>query len=230
MAARGEPLGDQPHRVLGAADAVLPEGRLLGEEEKLHRGRAMGPADGGRKEPRHQSRSRTALPSRPRPEDRGMTTDMAGGPIFLLGIQRGGTNQLLNVLRSHPATYWPGGEFHEVFRPRSLRAEGPLRSLRKLARYAPILLDRRRHPRPRPAAGARRAARRGARGRAVAAGLARSAAQPPLGRAPTRRRCAGTASSATPRRPTGCWSRRSTTTSPSCPTSSRSTPTPASSG
>ena len=104
-----------------------------------------------------------------------MTTDMAGGPIFLLGIQRGGTNQLLNILRSHPATYWPGGEFHEVFRPRSLRAEGPVPALRKLARYAPILLtagdilDVDRPP-------ARDGLLAGAPGRAVVAGLARSAA------------------------------------------------------
>ena len=49
---------------------------------------------------------------------------MTGGPIFLLGIQRGGTNQILNILRSHPATFWPSGEFHEVFRPRSLRGRG----------------------------------------------------------------------------------------------------------
>jgi hypothetical protein len=65
---------------------------------------------------------------------------MSGGPIFLLGIQRGGTNQVLNILRSHPATCWPQGELHEVFRSRGLRAEGPVRALRKLRRYAPILL------------------------------------------------------------------------------------------
>ena len=67
---------------------------------------------------------------------------MSAGPIFLLGIQRGGTNQVLNLLRSHPATCWPQGELHEIFRPRGLRAEGPLRALRKLRRYAPILLAR----------------------------------------------------------------------------------------
>ena len=64
---------------------------------------------------------------------------MTGGPIFILGIQRGGTNQILNILRSHPATCWPQGEFHEVFRPRSLRAE-KTRGLAKLRRYAPICL------------------------------------------------------------------------------------------
>jgi hypothetical protein len=104
-----------------------------------------------------------------------MTTGTTKGPIFLLGIQRGGTNQVLNVLRSHPATYWPGGELHEVFRPRSLRGEGPRRAARKLMRYAPILLtagdilDVDRPPR-------RAGLLAGARGRALAAGLARSAA------------------------------------------------------
>ena len=64
---------------------------------------------------------------------------MTARPIFLLGIQRGGTNQALNILRSHPDTYWPQGEFHEVFRPRrGLRGEAPAVVLRKLARYAPI--------------------------------------------------------------------------------------------
>lgn len=102
-----------------------------------------------------------------------MTTDIETGPIFLLGTQRGGSNQLLNVLRSHPATSWPGGEFHEVFRPHGLRAEPPRQVARKLARYAPIwltagdILDLDRPPR-------REGMLAGARGRAVAAGLARS--------------------------------------------------------
>jgi hypothetical protein len=61
------------------------------------------------------------------------------GPIFLLGLQRGGTNQPLNVLRSHPSTYWPAGEFHEPFRPRNFKNER-FRAVRKLARYAPIWL------------------------------------------------------------------------------------------
>ncbi len=99
---------------------------------------------------------------------------MSERPIFVLGIQRGGTNQILNILRSHPATFWPQGEFHEVFRPRGLRREGAARVLAKWARYAPIrlrlgdVLD----PDRRPGEGARLA---GAAGRAVAAGLAGSA-------------------------------------------------------
>ncbi|WP_181164464.1 sulfotransferase [Amaricoccus solimangrovi] len=63
------------------------------------------------------------------------------GPVFILGLQRGGTNQPLNIFRSHPATLWPQGEFHEPFRPRTLRKE-PLRQARKLLRYAPIWLTR----------------------------------------------------------------------------------------
>ncbi len=93
------------------------------------------------------------------------------GPVFLLGIQRGGTNQLLNILRSHPDTCWPQGEFHEVFRWRGLRREGPRAVLAKTLRYAPVRLGAgdildpdRRAPRPGMLAGRR--------GRAVAAGLA----------------------------------------------------------
>ena len=99
----------------------------------------------------------------------------AGGPIFLLGIQRGGTNQLLNILRSHPDTCWPQGEFHEVFRWRGLRREGPRAVIAKTLRYAPIRLgagdildpDRRA-----PRAGLLT----GRRGRAVAAALAAATA------------------------------------------------------
>lgn len=61
------------------------------------------------------------------------------GPIFILGLQRGGTNQPLNIFRSHPATYWPRGEFHEPFRPRrSERRKDPLGSAVRYLRYAPI--------------------------------------------------------------------------------------------
>jgi Sulfotransferase family len=100
-------------------------------------------------------------------------------PIFLCGIQRGGTNQLLNVLHSHPRTCWPDGEFHEVFRGRgwrrALREDGVLPTLRKWRHYAPIylragdLFDL-----ERPVRG--RAHLEGARGRAVRAGLESSAA------------------------------------------------------
>lgn len=63
------------------------------------------------------------------------------GPVFILGLQRGGTNQPLNIFRSHPATYWPQGEFHEPFRPRKFR-KNPLTLARQLLRYAPIWLTR----------------------------------------------------------------------------------------
>lgn len=60
-------------------------------------------------------------------------------PIFLLGLQRGGTNQLLNVLRSHPDTYWPTGELHAVYRPRGVAADGAVAELWRVLRYAPLV-------------------------------------------------------------------------------------------
>ena len=98
-----------------------------------------------------------------------------GGPIFLLGIQRGGTNQVLNILRSHPDTTWPQGEFHEVFRWRGLRREGPRAVIAKTLRYAPVRLgagDILDPGRKAPRAGMLA----GRRGRAVAAGLAAATA------------------------------------------------------
>ena len=99
---------------------------------------------------------------------------MAAGPIFILGIQRGGTNQFLNILRSHPA---PPGR-----RASSTRSSGgaasaaeKTRALAKLRRYAPIcltagdILDPDRPPR-------REGLLAGARGRAVRAGLEASTA------------------------------------------------------
>jgi Sulfotransferase family len=97
-------------------------------------------------------------------------------PIFLLGIQRGGTNQVLNILRSHPRTHWPEGEFHEVFRAhglRGMRGQGVGRTLRKWRYYAPIFLGAGDifDPDRKPAAGLDRA-----RARHTAEGLRRSAA------------------------------------------------------
>lgn len=58
-------------------------------------------------------------------------------PIFILGLQRGGTNQLLNALRSHPDTIWPDGEMHEVLRPKpALRGA----TAKTLAGYLPTAL------------------------------------------------------------------------------------------
>jgi hypothetical protein len=59
-------------------------------------------------------------------------------PIFVLGLQRGGTNQLLNVLRSHPDTCWPHGELHEILRGPGL--DGVAGSARRLLGYLPVLL------------------------------------------------------------------------------------------
>lgn len=55
-------------------------------------------------------------------------------PIFLVGFSRGGTNLVLNLLRSHPDVCGPRGETHEVFRgkptePRSVRWAKRLRYL-----------------------------------------------------------------------------------------------------
>jgi hypothetical protein len=55
-------------------------------------------------------------------------------PIFLVGFARGGTNLVLNLLRSHPEVCSPRGETHEVFRgkpsePRGVRRAKRLRAL-----------------------------------------------------------------------------------------------------
>ncbi|CUH42220.1 sulfotransferase [Ruegeria atlantica] len=61
------------------------------------------------------------------------------GPIFILGLQRGGTNQLLNILRSHPDTTWPHGEFHEVLRPSWANRNSVYDFARIAYRYLPVL-------------------------------------------------------------------------------------------
>jgi hypothetical protein len=103
---------------------------------------------------------------------------MNGAPIFLLGMQRGGTNQVLNLLRSHPRIFWPQGEFHEVFRLpglRGLRQIGLARTLRLLRNYAPIWWERGDilNPDRQPE---RSGLLAGRSGHAITAGLARSAA------------------------------------------------------
>ena len=60
---------------------------------------------------------------------------MGGPPVFLLGIQRGGTNQVLNILRSHPGDLLargrvPRGVPRLVRRAQSLRREGAARGWR----------------------------------------------------------------------------------------------------
>jgi hypothetical protein len=64
----------------------------------------------------------------------------SAAPIFILGLQRGGTNQLLNVLRSHPDTCWPHGELHEILRPSGSGLEGAARNARRFLAYLPVLL------------------------------------------------------------------------------------------
>ena len=87
---------------------------------------------------------------------------------------------MLNILRSHPDTCWPQGEFHEVFRWRGLRREGAARRHRQDARYAPVRLGRGRHPRPGPQGAAGGAARRPPRPRGGAP--ASPPPPPPTGR------------------------------------------------
>jgi hypothetical protein len=57
-------------------------------------------------------------------------------PVFVLGMQRGGTNLVLNLLRSHPDCCWPDGELHEVIRGR--RSDGLLGVFRKVIWYLPV--------------------------------------------------------------------------------------------
>ncbi len=57
-------------------------------------------------------------------------------PIFLLGFSRGGTNLLLNWLRSHPEVCGPRGETHEVFLGKP--GEAPAVRWAKRLRYRPL--------------------------------------------------------------------------------------------
>lgn len=63
-------------------------------------------------------------------------------PIFIVGFAHGGTNILLNLLRSHPGVCSPRGETQEVFRGKS-RESVRIRAA-KLVRYLPVLLIERR--------------------------------------------------------------------------------------
>jgi len=63
-------------------------------------------------------------------------------PIFIIGFARGGSNILLNLLRSHPDLCSPRGELQEVFKGKS--TESLYTKARKLMDYAPILLRERR--------------------------------------------------------------------------------------
>ena len=62
-------------------------------------------------------------------------------PIFIVGFARGGTNILLNLLRSHPDVCSPRGELQEVFKGKS---SDPLHvRLERASRYLPIVLRER---------------------------------------------------------------------------------------
>jgi hypothetical protein len=65
-------------------------------------------------------------------------------PIFIVGFQHGGSNIVLNLLRSHPEICSPRGETQEVFMgkgfPRRFREPWPV-VLSKLWHYLPILLQ-----------------------------------------------------------------------------------------
>ena len=59
-------------------------------------------------------------------------------PIFIVGFQRGGSNILLNLLRSHPDVCVPRGETQQVFKGVRWHREWPWTILAKRARYLPI--------------------------------------------------------------------------------------------
>ncbi|TCK19480.1 sulfotransferase family protein [Thiogranum longum] len=67
-------------------------------------------------------------------------------PIFILGFQHGGTNIVLNLLRSHPEVCSPRGEIQEVFKgkgfPRRFKEPASV-VLSKLWNYLPVLAAQR---------------------------------------------------------------------------------------
>ena len=63
-------------------------------------------------------------------------------PIFLVGFARGGTNIVLNFLRSHPDVCCPRGELTQVFKGQ--RSEPYHTRFVKLLRYSPILVAEKR--------------------------------------------------------------------------------------
>ena len=58
-------------------------------------------------------------------------------PVFVVGFARGGTNLVLNLLRSHPDLASPRGETHEVFRGKASEPAAVRRA--KRLRYRPIV-------------------------------------------------------------------------------------------
>jgi hypothetical protein len=72
-------------------------------------------------------------------------------PVFIVGFAFGGSNILLNLLRSHPEICSPAGETDELFKgknkgPYNLFPAEPLSNhIIKLLHYAPILLSQQQH-------------------------------------------------------------------------------------
>jgi hypothetical protein len=64
-------------------------------------------------------------------------------PIFIVGLSRGGSSILLNILRSHPDVCSPRGETQEVMYGKS--NEPLLTRVAKVTRYIPIMLRQREH-------------------------------------------------------------------------------------
>lgn len=66
-------------------------------------------------------------------------------PIFIVGFQYGGSNILLNLLRSHPNVCSPRGEIQEVFKGKGFpKPKEPLQVFfSKLLGYLPILISQR---------------------------------------------------------------------------------------
>ena len=67
-------------------------------------------------------------------------------PIFIVGFQHGGTNIVLNWLRTHPDVCSPWGETHEVFRSAGGGTQPLSLRIQKLAMYLPIVLVQREIP------------------------------------------------------------------------------------
>ena len=67
-----------------------------------------------------------------------VTSRLNQKPIFIVGFARGGTNILLNLLRSHPNVCSPRGETHQVFKGKGDDALST--RIMKVSRYLPITL------------------------------------------------------------------------------------------
>lgn len=64
-------------------------------------------------------------------------------PIFIVGLSRGGSSIMLNILRSHPVVCSPRGETSQVFYGKP--DEAIVTRLSKILRYMPTLIRQREH-------------------------------------------------------------------------------------